>query len=79
MQDSQNSKQGKSQPSPANEAESPGDKDESRPKSYYYDDSTGYETYDEEEHDSQRIVSRNAEGFIQTAHDSGFGALSAVV
>jgi hypothetical protein len=51
MTDKQNPRLDKDESSPAS-GEQPRDQNESLPKSYYYDDATGYEIYKEESDDA---------------------------
>jgi hypothetical protein len=52
MSDKQNPGPDKDDSSPVLDEES-GEQNESRPKSYYYDDATGYEIYKEESDDDE--------------------------
>ena len=57
MHDSQKSDQSKNEPSPVDDTQSFEDKNELPLKSYYYDDSTGYEIYREEGETGEQVDS----------------------
>ena len=60
MRDSQSSGRRDNEPSSKDDTQSSQGKNESSSKSYYYDDSTGYEVYDEEsESDGQTEADRD--------------------
>jgi hypothetical protein len=61
MHDSQNSDHGKYEPSPQDDAQSFEDKNELPLKSYYYDDSTGYEIYREESETDEQVDNDDGE------------------
>ena len=54
MHDSQNSSRNKNEQATANDEQSLPDETVPPKKSYYYDDSTGYEIYDEESEDENQ-------------------------